>query len=142
MLSLQTASGFTSVALTTNLVCVFFILNSLLTFGYLGGSSLLADPIANLTGCQRDIQYFKQLGINTVRVYTVDNSANHDDCMNLLANAGIYLALDVNTPAFSLNRADEASISQSYNAVYLQFIFSTIDAFAKYANTSPMMLKL
>jgi hypothetical protein len=87
-----------------------------------------------VAGCQRDVQYFKQLGINTVRVYTVDNSANHDDCMKALADAGIYLALDVNTPAYSLNRADNASIARSYNDVYLQFIFSTIDAFAQYAD--------
>ena len=70
-----------------------------------------------------------------MRVYTVDNSADHDACMNALADAGIYLALDVNTPAYSLNRADNASIALSYNDVYLQFIFSTIDAFAKYDNT-------
>jgi hypothetical protein len=100
-----------------------------------GGSSLLADPIADAAGCARDVQYFKELGINTVRVYTVDNSANHDACMSALADAGIYLALDVNTPAYSLNRADNASIALSYIDVYLQFIFSTIDAFAKYDNT-------
>lgn len=100
-----------------------------------GGSSLLADPIADAAGCQRDVQYFQQLGINTVRVYTVDNSANHDACMKSLADAGIYLALDVNTPAYSLNRADNASCERSYNDVYLQFIFSTIDAFAQYDNT-------
>jgi len=100
-----------------------------------GGSSLLADPIADAAACARDVQYFQQLGINTVRVYTVDNSANHDACMKALADAGIYLALDVNTPAYSLNRADNASIIRSYNDVYLQFVFATIDAFAKYDNT-------
>ena len=75
---------------------------------------------------------FKKLGINTVRVYTVDNTANHDACMTALANAGIYLVLDVNTPLYSLNRATPAP---SYNAVYLQNIFATIDAFAGYTNT-------
>jgi hypothetical protein len=51
--------------------------------------------------------------------------------MNALAAAGIYLVLDVNTPLYSLNRAQPAA---SYNAVYLQNLFATIDAFAGYSN--------
>ncbi|KAI9665039.1 MAG: beta-glucanosyltransferase [Bathelium mastoideum] len=97
-----------------------------------GGSSQVTDPIADEAGCTRDIAEFQKLGINTVRVYTVDNTANHDACMNALAKAGIYLALDVNTPKYSLNRAAPAG---SYNDVYLQNIFATIDAFANYTNT-------
>lgn len=97
-----------------------------------GGSSSATDPIADATACQRDITYFQQLGINTIRVYTVDNTANHDTCMNALAAAGIYLALDVNTPKYALNRADPAP---SYNAVYLQSLFATVDSFANYTNT-------
>jgi len=97
-----------------------------------GGSSDVADPIADEAGCTRDIPYFQKLGINTVRVYTVDNTANHDACMSALADAGIYLVLDVNTPKYSLNRADPAP---SYNDVYLQSIFATIDSFSNYTNT-------
>lgn len=52
--------------------------------------------------------------------------------MNALAAAGIYLILDVNTPLYSLNRADP---NPSYNDVYLQSVFATIDAFANYTNT-------
>jgi len=96
-----------------------------------GGSSAQADPLADLSTCSRDIAYFKQLGINTIRVYTIDNSKNHDDCMHALAEAGIYLALDVNSPNYSLNRADPAP---SYNPTYLQSVFATIDAFAGYTN--------
>ncbi|KUJ18023.1 uncharacterized protein LY89DRAFT_746086 [Mollisia scopiformis] len=97
-----------------------------------GGSSKLVDPIADTTSCTRDIAEFQKLGINTVRIYTVDNTANHDACMSALAAAGIYLVLDVNTPLYSLNRASPAA---SYNSVYLQNIFATIDAFANYTNT-------
>jgi hypothetical protein len=100
-----------------------------------GGSSANKDPIADADGCSRDVAEFKKLGINTIRVYSVDNSANHDACMKTLANAGIYLALDVNTPYYSLNRADNASIARSYNDVYLQSVFATMDAFAQYDNT-------
>jgi hypothetical protein len=92
----------------------------------------VTDPIADEDTCTRDIAKFTDLGLNTIRVYTVDNTANHDACMQALADAGIYLVLDVNTPKYSLNRAEPA---ESYNAVYLQSIFATIDAFANYTNT-------
>ena len=101
-----------------------------------GGSSASEDPIAEPEVCKRDLEYFKELGINTIRIYTVDNSANHDECMKALADAGIYLALDVNSPLYSLNRKDKASIERSYNDVYLQSVFATIDAFAKYVVTN------
>lgn len=97
-----------------------------------GGSSQLVDPIADPAICTRDIAEFKKLGINTVRIYTVDNTASHDDCMAALAAAGIYLVLDVNTPLYSLNRATP---HPSYNSVYLENIFATIDMFSKYTNT-------
>jgi hypothetical protein len=52
--------------------------------------------------------------------------------MNALADAGIYVVLDVNTPKYSLNRADP---STSYNDVYLQNVFATVEMFGKYPNT-------
>lgn len=52
--------------------------------------------------------------------------------MNALKDAGIYLALDVNTPKYSIRQDKPA---QSYNGVYLQNIFATVDAFQKYDNT-------
>ena len=96
-----------------------------------GGSSNLVDPLANPTTCRRDIQKFADLGLNTVRIYTVDNSADHSECMQLLADNGIYLVLDVNSPLYSLNRANPGP---SYNSVYLQNVFATIDKFAGYTN--------
>ncbi|KAI9678057.1 MAG: beta-glucanosyltransferase [Caeruleum heppii] len=97
-----------------------------------GGSSDVKDPIGDPAVCKRDIEKFKELGLNAIRIYSVDNTVNHDECMTALADAGIYLILDVNTPKYSLNRANPA---RSYNDVYLQHIFATIDAFANYDNT-------
>ncbi|KAL3476901.1 Glucanosyltransferase-domain-containing protein [Aspergillus californicus] len=97
-----------------------------------GGSSDLADPIADADTCKRDIKKFTDLGLNTIRVYSVDNSKDHDECMNALADAGIYLVLDVNTPDYSINRENP---SPSYNDVYLQYVFATVDKFVKYKNT-------
>ncbi|KAI9054422.1 hypothetical protein LZ554_001584 [Drepanopeziza brunnea f. sp. 'monogermtubi'] len=97
-----------------------------------GGAGVESDPIANIADCNRDIPYFTKLGINTIRVYAIDNSKNHDDCMNALAAAGIYLVLDASTSKYSLNRADP---KRSYNGAYLQSVFATIDAFHNYTNT-------
>lgn len=96
-----------------------------------GGSSEASDPLADADTCKRDIEYFSDLGLNMIRVYTVDNSANHDECMQALDDAGIYLLLDVNTPKQSLNRATP---EPSYNSAYLQHVFATIDAFKGYDN--------
>lgn len=97
-----------------------------------GGAADAADPLLDIDALTRDVENFKTLGINTIRVYTIDNSQNHDEGMAMLADAGIYLALDVNTPKFSLNRADAYL---SYNENYLQSVFATVDQFANYTNT-------
>ncbi|KAK5992374.1 1,3-beta-glucanosyltransferase gel1 [Cladobotryum mycophilum] len=97
-----------------------------------GGAAANSDPLADSSVCQRDIKHFKDLGVNTIRVYAVDNSQNHDTCMNALSDAGIYLVLDVNNPQYSINRADPGP---SYNTDYLQSVFSTVEMFAKYDNT-------
>lgn len=97
-----------------------------------GGAAANEDPLADPSVCQRDIKNFKDLGINVIRVYAVDNSKNHDTCMNALADAGIYLVLDVNNPAYSINRLKPGP---SYNTKYLQSIFATVEMFAKYDNT-------
>ncbi|KAK2737381.1 beta-glucanosyltransferase [Myotisia sp. PD_48] len=97
-----------------------------------GGSAKKEDPIADVDTCKRDIPLFEELGVNTIRVYHVDNSKNHDECMKLLADAGIYLVLDVNTPEYSINRRDPET---SYNHVYLQSVFATVEMFAQYDNT-------
>ncbi|RDA85821.1 hypothetical protein CP532_5773 [Ophiocordyceps camponoti-leonardi (nom. inval.)] len=97
-----------------------------------GGASADLDPLADPSTCQRDITKFKELGVNTIRVYAVDNSKDHDKCMQALSDAGIYLVLDVNTPKYSLNRLKPAP---SYNTDYLQSIFATVEMFAKYHNT-------
>ncbi|KAK3373465.1 Glucanosyltransferase-domain-containing protein [Lasiosphaeria ovina] len=96
-----------------------------------GGSSAMKDPLADSTTCLRDIAEFKKLGVNTIRVYITDNSANHDTCMNALADAGIYAIIDANNPLFSINRYDPVP---SYNAMYLQSVFATVDEFIQYDN--------
>lgn len=107
-------------------------MDSVLTL--LGGASGAKDPLLDIEGLKRDVANFKSLGINTIRIYTIDNSQNHDEGMKMLDDAGIYLALDANTPDYSLNRETPQTLHRSYNDVYLQSVFATIDAFADYSN--------
>jgi hypothetical protein len=93
-----------------------------------GGAADAQDPLLDTEALEADIEMFKELGINTIRIYTVDNAGDHDD-------AGIYLALDASTPDYSLNRESLETLHQSYNAEYLQHLFSTIDAFAGYSKS-------
>lgn len=97
-----------------------------------GGSSANIDPLADVKICGRDIPLFKELGVNTIRVYSVDNGADHTECMQQLTAAGIYLVLDVNSPKYSIRRDKPGP---SYNADYLQSVFATIDEFSQYDNT-------
>ena len=55
------------------------------------------DPLINSDQCQLDAKAMQDLGANTIRVYHVDPSGNHDGCMSAFANAGIYLFVDLDT---------------------------------------------
>lgn len=98
--------------------------------GYLGRS----DPLSDIDACSRDIYMFQQLGLNSIRVYTVNPDLNHDACMSLLAAAGIYLILDVNSPRIgeSLNRYEPWT---TFTPEYFEHIFRVVHQFAGYNNT-------
>ena len=73
------------------------------------------------------------LGVNTIRVYNVDPTLNHDMCVSIFNAVGIYILLDVNSPLAgqSIDSADPAS---SYDSSYLSHIFSVVEAFKDYPN--------
>ncbi|KAL3234557.1 hypothetical protein RNJ44_03319 [Nakaseomyces bracarensis] len=103
-----------------------------------GGSSAYdgnsgEDVLSDADVCARDAYVFQQLGINTIRVYTLNPDVNHDECMTILNDAGIYVILDVNSGNYgeNLNRADPWG---TYNAQYLSRVFKFIDAFKNYPN--------
>ncbi|WOO80933.1 1,3-beta-glucanosyltransferase gel4 [Vanrija pseudolonga] len=88
------------------------------------------DPLSSATNCTRDIPYLKQLGVNAVRVYSVNASLNHDSCMSALDAAGIYVLLDVSLPLNgSIDRA-----SPSWTTSLLNEYTRTVNAFNKYPN--------
>ncbi|CDO93048.1 unnamed protein product [Kluyveromyces dobzhanskii CBS 2104] len=91
------------------------------------------DALTDESLCARDAFVFQQLGINTIRIYSLNPDLNHDKCMTILNNAGIYVILDVNSGEWgeSLNRADP---SGSYKDYYLNRVFKFVEAFKNYPN--------
>ncbi|KAG0215688.1 1,3-beta-glucanosyltransferase gas1 [Mortierella sp. GBA30] len=90
----------------------------------------VVDPLSRPNDCKRDFALMKALGLNTIRVYQVDASLNHDECMKALADAGIYLMLDLTVPKHSIVRNNpEYDIDVWNNAR------STVAAFMDYSNT-------
>ncbi|KAG9084926.1 1,3-beta-glucanosyltransferase gas1 [Ceratobasidium sp. UAMH 11750] len=88
------------------------------------------DPLAIPAACKRDIPYLQQLTVNAVRVYSVNSSLNHDECMSAFDAAGIYTIIDLALPVNgSLDRA-----SPAWTTNLLDLYIGTIDAFSKYSN--------
>ena len=102
-----------------------------------GGSSGFnpgSDPLSNGTTCLRDAALMQRLGINTIRVYNLDPTVNHDMCASIFNAVGIYMLLDVNSPLSgqSLNPDD---LTGSYTSDYLNRIFEVVEAFKDFPNT-------
>jgi hypothetical protein len=53
------------------------------------------DPLVNGVLCRRDIPYLSDASINVLTVYNIDGDKDHSECMNALAQAGIYVVADV-----------------------------------------------
>jgi hypothetical protein len=90
------------------------------------------DPLTNGTVCLRDAAVLQRLGVNTIRVYNLDPTANHDECASIFNAAGIYMVLDVNSPFESIHRDDPAP---SYTLAYLSRVFAMVENFKNYPNT-------
>ena len=69
------------------------------------------------------------LGANTIRVYHVDPTGNHDGCMSTFASYGIYLFLDLDT----FDTQFEQTIPY-WNQTQLSAFTAVLDAFHDYSN--------
>ncbi|KAL9103908.1 MAG: hypothetical protein Q9163_001101 [Psora crenata] len=101
-----------------------------------GGSAAYgmgSDPLSNGTLCLRDAALMQSLGVNTIRIYNLDPTLDHDMCVSIFNAVGIYMLIDVNSPLpnESLNPGD---LSGSYSSTYLNHIFAVVEAFHNYPN--------
>jgi len=88
------------------------------------------DPLSDPTQCALDAAMMKTLGVNTIRVYHVDSSADHSACMTEFANAGIYLLVDLDTFDTAIDPKGAVWTTSQYQAFAKVF-----DAFANFTNT-------
>ncbi|KAI0016616.1 glycolipid anchored surface protein [Xylariomycetidae sp. FL0641] len=98
------------------------------------GASHPPDPLAEqqLDTLQRSLPLFKELGLNTLFIYRIDASENHDTAMKLLAEAGIYVLVGLGTVYRCVNRN---SPFDSYTPELLQTYFAAVDVLSQYKNT-------
>lgn len=75
----------------------------------------------------------QSLGINTIRIYNLDPSVNHDLCVSIFNAVGIYMLIDVNSPLPN-ESLDPGNLASSYSSTYLNHIFAVVEAFHDYPN--------
>ncbi|KAH8835446.1 1,3-beta-glucanosyltransferase [Flagelloscypha sp. PMI_526] len=92
--------------------------------------STFIDPLAQSDACTRDLPTLKSLGVNVLRIYSVDSTKNHDGCMKTFSDAGIYTIIDLSLP---LNGSIDRT-SPSWTTNLLDEYTKTIDAFSGYGN--------
>ncbi|KIH94698.1 hypothetical protein SPBR_03733 [Sporothrix brasiliensis 5110] len=90
------------------------------------------DPLVDGDQCARDVQLMKTLGTNTIRVYHVDPTANHDSCMSAFASAGIYTLIDLDT--FNTYIMDPTMAAPSWNGTQFGQFAAVMDTFSSYTN--------
>ncbi|KAH3674682.1 hypothetical protein WICMUC_003098 [Wickerhamomyces mucosus] len=87
------------------------------------------DPLADSAACKRDIPYLTELNTNTIRVYALNSSLDHTDCLEQLQDAGIYVIADLSEPSLSINRDDPSWTVELYDRYK-----SIVDEFQNYTN--------
>ncbi|KAI2628538.1 carbohydrate-binding module family 43 protein [Hypoxylon sp. NC1633] len=87
------------------------------------------DPLADASKCSRDIPFMKEIFTNVIRVYAIDPTQNHDDCMEQLASNDIYVIADLGEPGTSIDSNDP-----SWNVGLYTRYTAVVDSLSKYKN--------
>jgi len=95
---------------------------------------IINDPISDdrILELERNIVLLKELGVNTLHIYSIDNQKQHDKAMKLLESAGIYVVAGVCTPSCCINRMKPY---ESYNTANISSLLRTAGIMAAYPNT-------
>lgn len=92
-------------------------------------TSSFVDPLADAEACKRDIPYLTAVDTNVIRVYALNVTQDHTECMQLLQDAGIYVIADLSEPLDSINRDDP-----EWTVDLLDRYTGVVDLFANYTN--------
>ena len=108
------------------------------------GTESQVDPFdeARISELKRDIEIFKEIGLNTIQVSHLDPSKNHGKAMDLLAEAGIYVLVticdELDTPSFKYrdqNRCDpNFDVGSYYTEALLKRALKVVDELSSYPN--------
>ncbi|KAH7029942.1 beta-1,3-glucanosyltransferase [Macrophomina phaseolina] len=92
----------------------------------------VSDMLQDGRTCARDIPYFQELGVNLIRVYGIDSTVNHSNCMQQLQDAGIYVLADLS----SIDAANYISVEGNprWDVDFYTSFSDTIDEMSKYTN--------
>ncbi|EWC47488.1 hypothetical protein DRE_00456 [Drechslerella stenobrocha 248] len=88
------------------------------------------DPLLDKEQCQLDARLMKELGANAIRVYHVDPDGNHDDCMKIYEDIGVYAFIDLDT----FHTYIEQDGPPHWNDTQLTEYIKVLDNLAGYAN--------
>lgn len=91
--------------------------------------STFYDYLDSDRSCSRDIPFLQKLQTNVVRTCGINPSQDHSGCMTELANAGIYVLIDLMTPGFTLSTTNPV-----WNDVLYDHYTSVVDAMHSYSN--------
>jgi 1,3-beta-glucanosyltransferase GAS1 len=69
----------------------------ILTYAGVAYQLIEDDPLVDTEQCERDATLMQQLGANAIRVYHVNETADHTGCMNVFAARGIYVFVDLDS---------------------------------------------
>lgn len=97
--------------------------------GTTSSNAQYTDPLADGNACRRDIPLLTQIYTNVIRVYAIDPTKNHDDCMAQLASAGIYVLADLGQPKVSIE-----SDNPEWDVTLYQRYTGVVDSLSKYKN--------
>ena len=93
------------------------------------------DPLADADACKRDVKYFKESNTNALRVYAIDPDKDHEECMKIFSDAGIYIVADLSEPTVSINRNN-----LEWNLDLYKRYTKVIDKMQEYSNVLGFLL--
>jgi hypothetical protein len=88
------------------------------------------DPLSDASKCARDIPHLTKLGVNVIRVYALNASADHTACMQSFNDAGIYVLANLGDGVQDIFRTQTPTWTHPLQGRFT----GLVDAFHDYSN--------